>query len=150
MLKKVSLSLSLKGLSEALQIPQPSLMALCRDGRTMAAFVGEWAKRQFSMDRAADDILIRVLTPRGVNFIPSKNHGVGRSASASDLVEQFDKFNRVVVGDVAYFPTVHLYLLPTGLLKQWFLSGRLDKNGLTRREFLELFDLEEKDQLGQP
>lgn len=144
MLEKKSLSLSLKLLSEALQIPPPSLLVLCRDGRTMSAFVGEWAKRCFSMDQSADDMLVRVLTSRGVNFIPSKNLGVGRSASASDLAEQFDKFKRVVVGDVAYFPTVHLYYLPTGLLKQWFLSGRLDKNGLTRREFLELFDLEEK------
>lgn len=143
----VEVEFDLPELSKALRLPEEVVRSSFRNGAGASPFTEHWGSRLYdyvtharsnqpasdgavALERLGDlRVSVKALTSQGVKFLFSRNVGVGRSSSESDLIAALGGADRHVVVDIRRFPRVVFYPLPAGKLYEAAHSGRLRKSG---------------------
>ena len=80
---------------------------------------------------------IRSITHKGVDFRPSNQIGTGRNFDTERFLEELELLQGFIIFDIACFPAVTAFKIPTPNVNRWFQNGILDNGRVSREKFKE-------------
>lgn len=151
--KKGYLAWDIRLLAEAMQITRKDVQAYFTDGRKVSFIMerriayevigGTLAASEGAgfdlIDREGGKWEVRSITKSGIYFCPSYMVGSGRRFEEQGFLNKLDEIRGYALSDVQRFPDVPYWIIPKGIVKNWWekrLLGSATK--ISRKKALEL------------
>lgn len=84
---------------------------------------------------------VRSISRGGIYFCPSYMVGSGRSFSEEGFLSKLEEIEGYVVSDIERFPSIPFWIVPVGVVRRWWESGRLGSaTKISRKRALELLE----------
>jgi hypothetical protein len=77
---------------------------------------------------------VRSLTRGGVYFCPSYMVGSGRRYEQQGFLEKLNDIRGYILSDIEKFPSVPVFVVPSGCVRKWYENGRLGAGTKVGRE----------------
>jgi hypothetical protein len=141
-----------EAIAAALKLEPAQIAAAFRDGRGAWPFSELWGERLFEFVKHSNtnepssdgavaleqlrnvNVSVKALSKAGVKFQQSKFVGFGRKTTKDDLIASVEACDRVIVVDIADFPSVRFIPLDGTRLVSAVHQGRLTANGWSRAQ----------------
>jgi len=77
---------------------------------------------------------VRNITRGGTYFCPSYRLGSGRSFDRAGILRKLQGIHGYIVTDIEAFPTIPYWVVPRGVVEDWWNAGRLGAGTKMSRE----------------